>query len=532
MSTRNDHEKNGAKFQGNNEARREFLQKAGMMTGGMALMGFPSWRTLPQSGSDCKPATVAAPKNCNPVPKPPATATPYVFDLSQPISGRKSIAELSQNQTEVQRLKNAFCQLRKLTKSNPQDPRGWYLQANVHCYNCGGPTASGLPEIHGSWTFMPWHRCYLFFLERILGKLVGDMSLRIPYWEWDVPTSRAVPGIYWPTTDPNNPLSDANRGATPSNMLPNSLVGSQVMDPIMNVSDYPEFMGGPDNAGQLEAGPHGDVHIWVGDPAMRRAKRDMGKLQTAAEDPLFFAHHCNIDRLWQVWMQSSPDHTLPPAQSDWWKLSWTFYDENSKWVKIAAADVVNPETNLRYNYPTGAAATAARAGARVAPQVAGSRQRQETRIAASRQRTRLGAEPLTQRIQLPSAARERILSQGVTSSNERPARVYVLRIEGIDLPANQSARILVFGNMPNATASTSTDSPNFLGTISIVAKGDSTGSHRHSPLNVNIDITRKVPNVLRDNNDLTVTLVPVAAPGSRPDNLNLTFQSIHIIERQ
>lgn len=37
---------------------------------------------------------------------------------------------------------------------------------------------------------------------------------------------------------------------------------------------------------------HGDIHLWVGG--------NMAELTTAAEDPLFWMHHANVDRIWEL----------------------------------------------------------------------------------------------------------------------------------------------------------------------------------------------------------------------------------------
>jgi len=52
--------------------------------------------------------------------------------------------------------------------------------------------------------------------------------------------------------------------------------------------------------GNLEGGPHGGVHVWTTDPTLdfQNPKSDMGVLASAAFDPVFFAHHANIDRIW------------------------------------------------------------------------------------------------------------------------------------------------------------------------------------------------------------------------------------------
>src|SRR3954466_8982583 len=113
---------------------------------------------------------------------PPTGGTPVNF---APIAGltkvtRKPASALTA--AEVTRLRLGYKKLRDLTVSDPSDPRGWMQQANVHCWMCGG----GPVEVHQTWRFLPWHRMYLLFHERILGKLVNDNSFRLPYWDWDL----------------------------------------------------------------------------------------------------------------------------------------------------------------------------------------------------------------------------------------------------------------------------------------------------------------------------------------------------------
>ena len=46
---------------------------------------------------------------------------------------------------------------------------------------------------------------------------------------------------------------------------------------------------------QLDNGLHGAVHVLVGGP------ENMGEIPYAGNDPIFWMHHCNIDRLWASW---------------------------------------------------------------------------------------------------------------------------------------------------------------------------------------------------------------------------------------
>ena len=48
---------------------------------------------------------------------------------------------------------------------------------------------------------------------------------------------------------------------------------------------------------------HDGVHGWVGG--------DMGDVTTAAYDPVFFAHHCMIDRVWYLWQVRHGNGGIP-----------------------------------------------------------------------------------------------------------------------------------------------------------------------------------------------------------------------------
>ena len=39
----------------------------------------------------------------------------------------------------------------------------------------------------------------------------------------------------------------------------------------------------------------------------------MGSLGTAAWDPIFWSHHCNIDRLWYLWQLKHGVNNISPA---------------------------------------------------------------------------------------------------------------------------------------------------------------------------------------------------------------------------
>jgi tyrosinase len=59
---------------------------------------------------------------------------------------------------------------------------------------------------------------------------------------------------------------------------------------------------------------HDFIHGWTGglNPATSSDGGDMGNVGTAAYDPIFWAHHAMIDRIWYLWQLRHGVQTIPP----------------------------------------------------------------------------------------------------------------------------------------------------------------------------------------------------------------------------
>ncbi|OAY74939.1 polyphenol oxidase, chloroplastic-like [Ananas comosus] len=260
----------------------------------------------------------------------------------------------------------------ELMKALPDDdPRSFKQQANVHCAYCNGAYDQlGFPglelDVHNSWLFFPFHRFYLYFNERILRKLICNDTFALPFWNWDAPGGMQIPSIY---TDTSSPLYDNLRNANyqppallsldfsgtkpPAQQIQNNL---QVMkrEMITGGTTAQLFLGAayragdqPDpGAGTVERESHSSVHWLTGDPTHRH--EDMGAFYSAGRDPIFFAHHGNIDRLWYLWRglgSTHQDFTDP----DWLNSTFLFYDENAQLVRVRVQDCLDTDA-LRYTY--------------------------------------------------------------------------------------------------------------------------------------------------------------------------------------
>lgn len=310
---------NGEK--GRLESRRLFLEELGLGAGTAALFGLGVLSPSQARAQDCAP------------PGPPGSAAAWRRDC-RAIRPRRPASTLSA--AEIQKLKSAYQAMRALDTSAPEDPRGFTRQARIHCWNCGQSV-----QVHGSWQFFAWHRAYLYFHERILGHLIGDSDFRLPYWDWDRASHRRLPGAYTTPNEAANPLWNVTRSMSPTDELPDEDVGEDVMQGVMGLGTFPELGGTASFGGSPEGTPHGSVHVDVGG--------DMGAFNTAGRDPVFYAHHSNVDKIWSDWNKISPTHTNP-VEPGFLDLTFTFYDENRNWRSIRAAEMLDHESRLRYTY--------------------------------------------------------------------------------------------------------------------------------------------------------------------------------------
>jgi tyrosinase len=190
---------------------------------------------------------------------------------------------------------------------------------------------------HGSWYFLPWHRGYLFAFEAVIRDAVvtlgGPSDWALPYWNYFKPNQNQLPGAFaladWPDGSGDNPLyviqrygpnGDGNVYVPLDQVDLNALGDSDFTGTAGGGS--PGF-GGVDTGfhhsdgvhGDVETQPHDAVHGLVGggDNATLGL---MSWPDLAGLDPIFWLHHANIDRLWEVW-RKSPTSNGNPNDANW-----------------------------------------------------------------------------------------------------------------------------------------------------------------------------------------------------------------------
>ncbi|MFS7947026.1 putative catechol oxidase [Helianthus anomalus] len=82
------------------------------------------------------------------------------------------------------------------------------------------------------------------------------------------------------------------------------------------------------------------IHRWVGD-STQASFEDMGNLYSSRYDPLFYAHHSNVDRMCTLWKSLGIQGHTKPTDPDWLNASYVFYDENEDLVRVYNKDCIN-----------------------------------------------------------------------------------------------------------------------------------------------------------------------------------------------
>lgn len=164
--------------------------------------------------------------------------------------------------------------------------------------------------------FLPWHRAFLIRFEQLVGDQLDDPTFGLPYWDWtgDASTGRSaalwtdgryggwgtvadgpfsgtqwpittIPGVQSATTLTRAPATDARAVKTQSDVMS-----------VMRSVNFPIFCG------RLERELHNYMHGWVGGSGGQ-----MSSVPVSVNEPAFWLHHCNVDRIWAQWQEFFPE---------------------------------------------------------------------------------------------------------------------------------------------------------------------------------------------------------------------------------
>ena len=176
----------------------------------------------------------------------------------------------------------------------------------------------------GLYRFLAWHRRYLLEFQKELQRVDGILrpgateKLGVPYWRWEDPIPAWMEG-FLPAADPESgqavpPRKDApppnKADADDIDIIVNQFTIQNTLLPGEN--DYTKFTWSLEGWGKRPDGTslpaHNHGHAWIGGI--------MNNTNTSPTDPMFWLHHSEVDRLWQMWRQTHPMPGPPLEGSD------------------------------------------------------------------------------------------------------------------------------------------------------------------------------------------------------------------------
>jgi tyrosinase len=425
------------------------------------------------------------------------------------------------------------------------DPRGWVFQWDIHAVRDDRSKGSEVARLYPNMSdpdrtlaeavwdtceahfnplrvnfFLPWHRMHLIWFERLVRNITGAAQFTMPYWNYTDPDQRTLPRQFRIPDDRLwGPLFRADRNPGVNDGRAIDQVGEAPLGlNAMMSSVYDDTLDG--DAGfcaNLDNAPHSAVHIDVG-----TRERGMGAVSWAANDPIFWLHHCNIDRIWASWNRVGGRN---PTDERFLAQAFSFVDESGKAARGKVADVLDTAA-LGYAYdrylarPSGSVPFASASGSHFTEHAASRVLSGPVNLGAAPTIVGLGASGAN-----PYFARLRAASLARRPFYLRVAGVRITRQPGVSYEAHLNPAPLA---TPNRT------SPSYVGTINVfgaVVHGAQTGPGPPpytNPRNYSFVITDLVRDLLRSG-QLTqpprAMLVPTGRlrPGAGPtiDNVSL-----------
>lgn len=178
--------------------------------------------------------------------------------------------------------------------NNAADKASWQYWINVHVNYCP----------HDAPYFLAWHRGYLSYFEQQLRVVSGNSELALPYWDYY--SYASIPSEFTDQAT-DNPLYVTRMNTNVYNALTLAPYSPEIIN----------FQRGTVNAYETshESAPHNPVHNIIG--------AAMATMQSP-NDPIFWLHHANVDRLWAAWVAANAGRTMPSSSSSYWKGKFTY----------------------------------------------------------------------------------------------------------------------------------------------------------------------------------------------------------------
>jgi len=258
------------------------------------------------------------------------TGIPALADYAVGPTVRRNAFTMAESDPILRGYRRAIVAMRALPANNPCS---WTYQAAIHGTTLT-PVLTAWNTCHSDPKFFwSWHRMYLYWFERIVRKYSGMYDWALPYWDWANPAQRQLPPAFRVV---GSALHDPTRNAAMNNGT--GSVSTSLGTAVANANLLLDFY----NAQSGINGPHGSVHGAV--------SGNMCCVISAAQDPIFWAHHSNVDRQWNLWLAQGGGRSNPIGEAAWRNTAFTFFDECCREVRMTSCEVLRAARQLSYVY--------------------------------------------------------------------------------------------------------------------------------------------------------------------------------------
>lgn len=399
------------------------------------------------------------------------------------------------------------------------DPTSWSYQAAIHGL-AGIAPPPGAPWNtcqHATWYFLPWHRMYLYQFEQIVRQEVaalgGPDDWALPYWNYEEPDRNQLPPAFAQATLPDgspNPLlvlarrPGINQGLQLPPQVTSSAAAMATTFFTTPSSGTPLGFGGPQTVfahfgpapGALENQPHNIMHVVIGGPDGLMSNPD-----TAAEDPIFWLHHANIDRLWETWRLNG---NANPATIAFGSRTFRLRTPSGDTVRTRVDQVLDTVADLDYSYDSLPAVAAVPQGSPV------KKRTRTVMVGRSTKAATLGPAGTSVTVPVPD------LPPASAAAAEGPAPHIHIELADIEGTVNPGVVYGVYVNLPARPKAQQREAHrvglvSFFGLEQTAKHGKAAGE----PLRYVFDATDVVERIRSrgDVSELTVTLEPIEGMG-------------------
>jgi tyrosinase len=271
----------------------------------------------------------------------------------------------------------------------------------------------------------------------------------------------------------------------------------------MTNGDYSSFCG------QLDSALHGNVHVYTGDAS------NMGNVPTAAGDPIFWLHHCNIDRIWMAWNALGHKNPGKTSGRNWSATKFVFVSDAGKRVELSIDRVSDP-VKLPYRYDTLPTPTLVAENSRVQDRLILRSVRpggaSGGRAGAVAGPVALGQSAQTVKLE-PAEPQNRLLNIAPRLAAEGGRRL-VLVLNNVQASADPRTTYEVYFDLPAGTSPAAADD-HYVGLVNFFGASNDQGHSMRGGKTVEFDVSaliRKLGGRLQE--ETSVTLVPVGAPAA------------------